>query len=158
MSLTERPDWLEPEPEQQVVPDGFQERLDALKAEAKARAVELFPPGMYLKKPIPVRCDQWWKNGDHPHDDCVTLLDDGPWLTEGKVVRYFRHPSMPGTTIHKDCGRLYDDHGFIDTLEGGHRVCPGDIIITDVEGVRYPCKPSVFAKSYIASVLADPAP
>jgi hypothetical protein len=41
-----------------------------------------------------------------------------------------------------------DDHGWIDTLEGGHKVCVGDFIITGVEGERYPCKPAIFLKTY----------
>lgn len=40
------------------------------------------------------------------------------------------------------------EHGWIDTLEGGHIVCPGDWIITGVNGERYPCKPDIFAKTY----------
>lgn len=36
----------------------------------------------------------------------------------------------------------------IDTLEQGHRVCPGDWIITGVKGDRYPCKPDIFAATY----------
>lgn len=40
------------------------------------------------------------------------------------------------------------DHGWIDTLEGGHIVCPGDFIITGVKGERYPCKPDIFAATY----------
>lgn len=39
-------------------------------------------------------------------------------------------------------------HGWIDTLEGGHTVCPGDVIITGVAGEMYPCKPDIFAKTY----------
>ncbi len=37
---------------------------------------------------------------------------------------------------------------YIDTLEGKHYISPGDYIITGVENERYPCKPSVFAKTY----------
>jgi len=39
-------------------------------------------------------------------------------------------------------------HGWIDTLEGGHIVCPGDWIITGVAGENYPCKPKIFAATY----------
>jgi hypothetical protein len=41
-----------------------------------------------------------------------------------------------------------DDHGWIDTLEGSHTVCPGDWIITGVKGEMYPCKPDIFAATY----------
>ena len=37
---------------------------------------------------------------------------------------------------------------FIETLEGVMRADPGDWIITGVEGERYPCKDSVFRKTY----------
>ena len=40
------------------------------------------------------------------------------------------------------------EHGWIDTLEGGHIVCPGDWIITGVKGENYPCKPDIFAATY----------
>ena len=64
------------------------------------------------------------RNGDHP--------DDGGADTEGEVVRYFRHPDKPGDLPCAQCGAKYHDHGWIDTLEGGHNVCPGDWIITGV--------------------------
>lgn len=41
-------------------------------------------------------------------------------------------------------------HGWIDTKEGGHIVCPGDFIITGIAGERYPCKPAIFAATYEA--------
>ena len=38
--------------------------------------------------------------------------------------------------------------GWIDTLEGGHVVTPGDWIITGVKGEKYPCKPDIFEMTY----------
>lgn len=38
--------------------------------------------------------------------------------------------------------------GWIDTLEGGHIVTPGDFIITGVKGEHYPCKPDIFELTY----------
>ena len=64
---------------------------------------------------------------------------------EGAVVRYYRTPDTPGTTVCKHCGCVMHDHGWIDTLEGGHIVCPGDWIITGVKGKRWPVKPDIFA-------------
>jgi len=43
----------------------------------------------YIKKPIPVEAHQWFKNGDYPAD----WPDEQDIGKEGKVVRYFRHPS-----------------------------------------------------------------
>jgi hypothetical protein len=40
------------------------------------------------------------------------------------------------------------DHGWIDTPDGGHVVCPGDWVITGVNGEHYPCKPDVFEATY----------
>lgn len=51
---------------------------------------------------------------------------------------------------------LIDMHGwhvaerslFIKTLEGEMEAQPGDWIIRGVEGEYYPCKPSIFEKTY----------
>ena len=96
----------------------------------------------YRKKPVVVEATQWFKNGDHP--------DDGGAAAEGKIVRYYRRPDDSGERSCDKCERTMHDHGWIDTLEGGHIVCPGDFIITGVKGERYPCKPDVFAATYEA--------
>lgn len=95
---------------------------------------------VFRKKPVEVEANQWWRNGDHP--------DDGPAEREGEVVRYFRHPDIPGGQRCSKCDLPMDDHGWIDTLEDGHNVCPGDWVITGVQGERYPCKPDIFAATY----------
>ena len=46
------------------------------------------------------------------------------------------------------CGRDMHDHGWVDTQEGGHIVCPGDWVITGVAGEHYPCKPDIFEATY----------
>ena len=113
----------------------------------------------FRKKPIVVDAFRWSRNGDHPDDNILRPYDDtgtSPLKPrEGAVVRYFRHPKVPGTDYHKEayglgCGFMFYDHGFIETLEGGHMVCPGDWIITGVNGERYPCKPDIFDKTYEA--------
>ena len=97
----------------------------------------------FRKKPVVIEATQWFKNGDHPLD--------GPNIGEGTVVRYFRHPDrVMAETPCKHCGLQMHDHGWIDTLEGGHIVCPGDYVITGVKGERYPCKPDIFAATYEA--------
>jgi hypothetical protein len=97
----------------------------------------------YRKKPVVIEATQWCENGDHPEDG------DDPNV-EGKVVRYFRHPTKMGWHKCEHCGALMNDHGWIDTLEGGHTVCPGDWILTGVQGERYPCKPEIFQATYDA--------
>jgi hypothetical protein len=115
----------------------------------------------YRKKPVVVEATQWWKNGDHPDDyseprvvfeggDIKTTLGEEArrrgW--EGRVVRYFRHPSVPGQRQCNHCRCIMHEHGWIDTPEGGHIVCPGDYVITGVKGERYPCKPDIFDATY----------
>ena len=108
---------------------------------------------LFRKKPVVVEASQWFKNGDHPNDAATEMFDypSGPRpqvIREGAVVRYFRRPDKPGTSLCEHCVASIHDHGWIDTLEGGHIVCPGDWIITGVKGERYPCKPDVFAATY----------
>lgn len=42
----------------------------------------------------------------------------------------------------------YLEGAFIDTLEGGVYATYGDYIIRGVDGEYYPCKPSIFEKTY----------
>lgn len=110
----------------------------------------------FRKKSIEVEAVQWWKNGDHPADDCVNIIASGgldlpagtPFQSEGKIVRYFRRPDVSGEAPCGHCGIRMNDHGWIDTLEGGHIVCPGDWIVTGVKGEVYPCKPDIFIATY----------
>lgn len=115
----------------------------------------------FRKKPVVIEATQWFKNGDHPldyskdHDDLV----DGDIVVlhpeyrkarkwEGDIVRYYRHPNVSGKSMCKECSFTMHDHGWIDTLEGGHIVCPGDWIITGVKKEQYPCKPEIFMITY----------
>ena len=117
----------------------------------------------FRKKPVVIEATQWFKNGDHPLDYSKThdgfaggeLVKFEPeyrkemgW--EGDVVRYFRHPdkAYAGERQCEKCGQIMHKHGWIDTLEGGHIVCPGDWIITGVKGEHYPCKPDIFEATY----------
>lgn len=117
----------------------------------------------FRKKPVVIEATQWFKNGDHPDDYAEerTGFEDGQlrvWQGEevkalgweGAIVRYFRSPTVPGKNGCRFCDKTMHDHGWIDTLEGGHIVCPGDWIITGVKGERYPCKPDIFAQTYEA--------
>lgn len=106
----------------------------------------------YRKKAVVIEATQWFKNGDHPLDNCRVIVpvpgDGEPYLSEGNVVRYFRDPGKSGSAVCNHCGKIMHVHGWIDTLEGGHIVCPGDFIITGVKGELYPCKPDIFEASY----------
>jgi hypothetical protein len=106
----------------------------------------------YRKKPVVIDATQWFKNGDHPSDNTTMVKIPGqdPFESEGKIVRYYRHPSMDGQSMCKHCQLTMHVHGWIDTLEGGHIVCPGDFVITGVKGENYPCKPDIFQATYDA--------
>lgn len=125
----------------------------------------------FRKKPVVIEATQWFKNGDHPDDYAKDTqgLESGELRTftgaerhaqgwEGDVVRYFRRPDVKEDQPCKHCGSVMRDHGWIDTLEGGHVVCPGDWIITGVQGERYPCKPDIFEKTYEPEVEVASAP
>lgn len=117
----------------------------------------------FRKKPVVIEATQWFKNGDHPLDYSKTHMgteygklreflpkerEIRRW--EGDIVRYYRTPEMDGDTHCQNCGGKFHAHGWIDTLEGGHIVCPGDWIITGVAGEHYPCKPDIFNATYEA--------
>lgn len=105
----------------------------------------------FRKKPVVVEASRWHENGDHPFDNVWRPFENGVTPIaprEGEVVRYFRLPDVNGRNLCQFCERTMHDHGWIDTLEGGHIVCPGDWIITGVKGERYPCKPDVFEATY----------
>ncbi len=107
---------------------------------------------MYRKKPVVIEASQWFENGDHPEDESqmLTSSEGGDFLSEGKVVRRYRHPEVSGESACKHCGLTMHVHGWIDTLEGGHIVCPADWVITGVKNERYPCKPDIFEATYEA--------
>lgn len=86
----------------------------------------------YRKKPVVIDAEQWLQHGSE----------------EGDVVRYYRRPNDPGTRVCEHCSIVMHEHGWIDTHEGGHIVCPSDWIITGVQGEKYPCKPDIFEQTY----------
>lgn len=104
----------------------------------------------FRKKPVVIEASQWFKNGDHPKDgdERFTSGEFKGELYEGKVVRYFRRPGVSGDKACQHCGNIMHVHGWIDTLEGGHIVCPADFVITGVKGEVYPCKPDIFIATY----------
>lgn len=108
----------------------------------------------FRKKPVVIEASQWFANGDHPGDKSYTITpvpgDGEPFFSEGGVVRHYCHPDFPGSSICEQCKQVHAVHGWIDTLEQGHRVCPGDWVITGVKGERYPCKPDIFEETYEA--------
>lgn len=82
----------------------------------------------YRKKPVVIEAEQFFPESEH-WPEGVVEKDDG---------------SRNFTTVY-----------WIDTLEGGHVVTPGDFIITGVSGEKYPCKPDIFYKTYEPADDAD---
>lgn len=81
----------------------------------------------YVKRPIEVGAYKW--NGVYNKD----------------VLK----PNPVGTAKQCElCGISLAKHGLIESLDGVMVVCPGDYIIRGVEGEIYPCKPSIFEKTY----------
>ena len=104
---------------------------------------------MKFRKKVVVEAHQWFKNGDHPDDALPPKKENaGPFTQEGMIVRYYRVPHLDGQTRCPHCNEIMHLHGWIDTIEGGHTVCPGDWIITSTEGKRHPCKPDIFEATY----------
>lgn len=112
------------------------------------------PAKKYRKKPVVITASQWNQNGDHPLDDVWRPFEDTGKIPvqprEGAIVRYFRRPDVEGSEPCQKCNRTMHEHGWIDTLEGGHIVCPSDFIITGIKGELYPCKSDIFEATYEA--------
>ena len=85
----------------------------------------------YRKKPITVEASRWFKDGDLP--EVVKFRERFP----GDLQNYCQR-----------CQKNLDSHGWIETLEGGYVVCPGDWIITGIKNEKYPCKPDIFEATY----------
>ena len=85
----------------------------------------------FRKKPVVIDATQWHIHGDH------TAIEP-----------------LPATQL---CSLPEEERarfGWCPTLEGGHIVTPGDWIITGVKGEHYPCKPDIFAETYVPVLQA----
>lgn len=87
------------------------------------------------RKTFCVEAVQWFKLGDHP---------------EVTATRPFNWPE-------EDFGWAKQKHGegWIETLEGGYTVTPGDWIITGINGEFHPCKPDIFSRTYEPEINHD---
>jgi len=114
------------------------------------------PEMRFKTRRIEVEATRWFRNGDHPEDESVPVEDDGSvvqgkWdeLTEGKVVRRFRHPGHPGHDHCPICHEVNHLHGWIDSGGDGQTVCPGDWVVTLPGGQRVACPHAFFSKAYL---------
>jgi len=81
----------------------------------------------YRKKPIKIEATQWFVCGTHP------------------AVKQYKKGSLRRCA---KCRCELFSHGWVDTLEGGHIVCPSDWIITGIKGEYYPIKDEIFKETY----------
>ena len=63
-----------------------------------------------------------------------------------EATQWWKHGDHPEVGIYPADPR----YGFIEALEGGHIVTPGDWIIKGIAGEYYPCKPDIFEVIYEA--------
>lgn len=108
----------------------------------------------FRTRSLTVQAVQWFRNGDHPQDDLGMLITDiltgKPYeRTEGRVVRYFRRPDIPGTDMCPNCCLNFHDHGWIDRGGAGYVVCPGDWVLTSNTGEYYPCPEHLFKRIFL---------
>lgn len=106
----------------------------------------------YQTKPIVIEATQWRKNGDHPNDDVFRPFEDtGKIPTEPRedaVVRYFRHPGIDGRSSCDFCDGIMHDHGWIDCGCGGKTVCPGNYVMTRMDGTFQVIEKRLFESTY----------
>ncbi|MDQ7095638.1 hypothetical protein REC12_18775 [Desulfosporosinus sp. PR] len=84
----------------------------------------------YIKRPIPVEAIEYTLGLEDGFDDFEVATKSG------LDIQNYLCPI--------DSGKV----PFVKTLEGKHYISKGDYIITGVEGERYPCKKSIFLKTY----------
>ena len=85
----------------------------------------------YQKQPVVIEARQF----DAP-EGATPIIN---WILEnGGTCRY-----------HDVEDTVYPQSLHIDTLEGTIRASVGDWVIKGVEGEFYPCKPDIFAKTYL---------
>lgn len=82
------------------------------------------------------------------------MKEDTPFRARKKPVEVdiIRWTGTNEVEIQNFFGDIYPGFGqgdvLIHTLEGTMSAAPGDYIIKGVEGEFYPCKPSVYQKTY----------
>ena len=108
----------------------------------------------YRKKPVTVEAQRWMRSGDHPavgdfrHPPVDPTTGEISVADDAQLLGEVRHCDTPGKFRREECRHIMHDHGYISTLEGGHTVCPGDWIVTGVQGEAYPVKPEIFEATY----------
>lgn len=86
----------------------------------------------YRKKPLIISAFRW----------------EGQGPDEEALIRRVKAPARDLLAKCSYCNQKLQDHGRLEAAEKSQLVCPGDYIITGVEGEIYACAASVFEKSY----------
>jgi hypothetical protein len=103
--------------------------------------------GVYRKKPVEIEAALF--DGDlvgEPLGDGKVIPGTCPHWFIAVVRDVSEEPRA--STLRENEIVAFDDCLWIGTLEGPHRVSPGDMIIRGVKGELYPCKPDIFAATY----------
>lgn len=90
----------------------------------------------YRKRPIEIEALQWTGENQREMFDFLTNYE--------KVNEYM---DSVGENFYIDHNRVQGGL-VIKTLEGEHIASIGDVVIKEINGVFYPCKPDIFEKSY----------
>lgn len=102
----------------------------------------------FRKKPVVIEAEQWFEVTYDREAGHGIELEDMPIYHLN--VGYYCRPEgeFSGNNLCPHCEKSLHVHGWIDTPEGGHVVCPGDWVITGIKGEQYPCKPDIFEATY----------
>lgn len=94
---------------------------------------------------------QWFKNGDHPDDECVMLPGiphEASYQSEGKVVRPFS-AGANSDVLCNECKEPIRKHGYIGNPDVVNRiVCPGDWVMSPMKGYYFAFPQKDFAENY----------
>lgn len=82
----------------------------------------------YRKKPVVIEAIQW----------------TGTLTSKHNIASYFPELNTVALSWKGDIVSNWE----IGTLEGKHKVSPGDFIIKGIKGEFYPCKPDIFLATY----------
>jgi hypothetical protein len=89
----------------------------------------------FKKRPVIIEAEQWMG----------IFSPEMDWVAKCPTTK---ESFFPEKDLCKHCTLSKTIHGWIETLEGGHIVCPFDWIITGIKGEKYPCKPDIFHATY----------
>ncbi len=89
----------------------------------------------FVKKPVKVQAKQWFNYSDIPH-----IVKSYLEIDQKKIGK--------SDKVCNNCGLEMCKHGFVETFEGLHIVCPGDWIVKGIKGKYYPVKPDIFYATY----------